>query len=171
MTEGWLVARLDLGLGTDEPYGTAAGAGTVAALLLADVAEALPARTESAEAIAGSGLAGDRYARRPRHVQQSRRPAATSSPSWRPRRSTRSTCPGSSAPEHRHAGIDLNALVGRRFRVGAVECIGRRLAEPCSHLERLTRPGLMRPLVHRAGLRADILTGGTVTVGDTVSTL
>ena len=38
-------------------------------------------------------------------------------------------------------GIDLNALVGRRFRVGEVECVGRRLCEPCAHLQRLTRPG------------------------------
>ena len=67
-------------------------------------------------------------------------------------------------------GIDLNALVGHRFTVGAVECIGRRLAEPCAHLERVSRPGLLRPLVHRAGLRADILSGGTITVDDPVAT-
>ena len=58
--------------------------------------------------------------------------------------------------------VDLNALVGRRFYVGSVGCVGRRLAEPCAHLEKLTRPGLLRPLVHRAGLRADILTGGII---------
>jgi len=62
----------------------------------------------------------------------------------------------------------LNALVGHRFTIGAAECIGRRLAEPCSHLERLTRPGILRPLVHRAGLRADILRGGTISTGDEV---
>ena len=66
-------------------------------------------------------------------------------------------------------GIDLNALVGRRFTVGAVECIGRRLAEPCAHLERVSRPGLLRPLVHRAGLRADILSGGTISLDDHVA--
>ena len=65
-------------------------------------------------------------------------------------------------------GVDLNALVGRRFAVGSVECVGRRLAEPCAHLEKLTRPGLLRPLVHRAGLRADILAGGTIEPGDIV---
>jgi MOSC domain-containing protein YiiM len=62
----------------------------------------------------------------------------------------------------------LNALVGRRFRVGAVECIGRRLAGPCAHLEKLARPGLLRPLVHRGGLRADILGGGPISIGDPV---
>jgi MOSC domain-containing protein YiiM len=49
-----------------------------------------------------------------------------------------------------------------------VECVGRRLAEPCSHLERLTRPGLLRPLVHRGGLRADIVVGGRIELGDAV---
>ena len=66
-------------------------------------------------------------------------------------------------------GIDLNALAGRRFRVGTVECVGRRLAEPCAHLERVSGRRLLRPLVHRAGLRADILGGGTITVGDRVA--
>jgi MOSC domain-containing protein YiiM len=65
-------------------------------------------------------------------------------------------------------GIALNGLVGHRFKIGSAECIGRRLAEPCSHLEKLSRPGLLRPLVHRGGLRADILEGGSITIGDQV---
>jgi MOSC domain-containing protein YiiM len=68
-------------------------------------------------------------------------------------------------------GIDLNALVGRRFRVGEVECIGRRLCEPCAHLERLTRAGVLRGLIHKGGLRADVLTEGFVRVGDAVQPL
>jgi MOSC domain-containing protein YiiM len=55
--------------------------------------------------------------------------------------------------------------------VGSVECVGRRLAEPCSHLEKLARPGLLRPLVHRGGLRADILVGGRIALGDAVRAL
>jgi len=65
-------------------------------------------------------------------------------------------------------GTSLNPLVGRRFRVGGVECVGRRLAEPCAHLERLSGSGLLRPLVHRGGLRADILLSGTIRLGDEV---
>src|SRR5207253_10637133 len=53
-------------------------------------------------------------------------------------------------------GIDLNALVGERFRVGEVECEGVELCEPCSHLASLTHPGVLRGMVHRAGLNADI---------------
>ena len=68
-------------------------------------------------------------------------------------------------------GIDLNALVGARFSVGAVECVGRRLCDPCAHLERLTAPGVLRGLVGRGGLRADVVRGGTVRVGDPVARL
>lgn len=68
-------------------------------------------------------------------------------------------------------GIDLNALVGRRFRVGTVECLGRRLCEPCSHLERLTIKGTLRGLIHRGGLRADVLSNGEVTTGDLIETI
>jgi hypothetical protein len=62
-------------------------------------------------------------------------------------------------------GIDLDALIGRRFRVGDVECLGQRRCEPCAHLERLTVPGTLRGLVHRGGLRADVLADGTIEVG------
>ena len=62
-------------------------------------------------------------------------------------------------------GIDVNALVGRTFRIGDVLCEGRRLCEPCVHLDRLSGPGLLRPLIHKGGLRADILTDGKVRLG------
>jgi MOSC domain-containing protein YiiM len=66
-------------------------------------------------------------------------------------------------------GIDLNALVGRRFRVGGVECEGTELCEPCNTLAKLTERGVLRGLVHRGGLRADILASGEIAVGDAVS--
>jgi MOSC domain-containing protein YiiM len=65
-------------------------------------------------------------------------------------------------------GIDLNGLVGKRFRVGEVLCEGVELCEPCNHLQSLTQPGVLRGLVHRAGLRADVLEGGTIAPGDAV---
>jgi MOSC domain-containing protein YiiM len=65
-------------------------------------------------------------------------------------------------------GIDLNALVGKRFRVGEALCEGVELCEPCNHLQKLTQPGVLRGLVHRAGLRADVLEGGTIAPGDAV---
>ena len=68
-------------------------------------------------------------------------------------------------------GVDLNVLVGRRFAVGGVECEGVELCEPCRSLERRTRPGVLRGLVHRGGLRADIVAGGEIRVGDPVRAL
>jgi MOSC domain-containing protein YiiM len=67
-------------------------------------------------------------------------------------------------------GIDLNALVGRRFTVGGVECEGTELCEPCNTLAKLTERGVLRGLVHRGGLRADIVAGGEIAVGDPVRT-
>jgi len=66
-------------------------------------------------------------------------------------------------------GIRLNDLVGKRFRVGEVECLGVALAEPCLHLQKMTRPGIVKELVHRAGLRADILATGMISVGDSIT--
>ena len=68
-------------------------------------------------------------------------------------------------------GVELNELIGKRFRVGEVECFGVELCEPCSHLEAMTRPGIIKELVHRAGINADILTGGTIRVGDAVTSV
>jgi MOSC domain-containing protein YiiM len=65
-------------------------------------------------------------------------------------------------------GVRLNELVGRRFRVGDVECVGVELCEPCLHLQQLTRPGIIKELVHRGGLNADILGDGRISVGDPV---
>ena len=65
-------------------------------------------------------------------------------------------------------GVRLNDLVGRRFRVGEVECLGVELCEPCLHLQQLTRPGIIKELIHRAGLNADILNDGRISVGDPV---
>ncbi len=65
-------------------------------------------------------------------------------------------------------GVRLNDLIGKRFRVGEVECLGVEICEPCRHLQQLTRPGIIRDLLHRGGLNADILSGGTISVGDEI---
>jgi MOSC domain-containing protein YiiM len=66
-------------------------------------------------------------------------------------------------------GVSLNDLVGRRFRVGSVELVGAELCEPCAHLQSLTYPGVLRGLVHRGGLRADVVREGRIAVGDPVA--
>ena len=167
IAEGWLLARLDVRLPIEEPYGVERRPGRVQAILTAAHAESPLARVERVAAVAGRGLEGDRYFEGrgtfsgPGNGYQLTLVEAEVLDSidlpWEDGRRNVVT-----------RGIALNALVGRRFTIGPVECIGRRLAEPCSHLERLTRPGIIRPLVHRAGLRADILRDGTISTGDAV---
>lgn len=167
ISAGWMLTPLDPHLPHTAPYGAAAGTGTVAAILLAPAAESPLQRVDAAEALPGRGLAGDRYANGAGTFNAPGRGYELTlveaevldeiELSWEDARRNIVV-----------TGISLNALVGTRFRVGAVECIGRRLAEPCAHLEKLARPGLLRPLVHRGGLRADILSGGTIRVGDEV---
>jgi MOSC domain-containing protein YiiM len=65
-------------------------------------------------------------------------------------------------------GIALNELVGKRFRIGGVVCEGIRLCEPCKYLEDLVGKPILHPLLHRGGLRADVLEGGEIRIGDEV---
>jgi len=66
------------------------------------------------------------------------------------------------------SGVPLNHLVDQEFWVGAVRMRGTRLCEPCKHLDELTQPGVMGGLVHRGGLRAQILTEGVIRPGDII---
>ena len=66
-------------------------------------------------------------------------------------------------------GVALNHLVGREFQVGSVRLRGTMLCEPCGHLEKLTRPGVRKSLIHRGGLCAQILNDGEIRVGDVVT--
>lgn len=166
---GLMLTPLDLHLPTSIPYGaTHGGSGIVVGILTAPEAEAQLTRVDSVAALPGHGLDGDRYAKGAGTFNAPGRGyqitlieadvLAEIDLSWEDARRNIVT-----------TGISLNTLVGQTFQVGTVTCVGARLAEPCSHLERLARPGLLRPLVHRGGLRADILTAGTITVGDRVT--
>ena len=68
-------------------------------------------------------------------------------------------------------GVPLNHLVGREFWIGDVKARGLRLCEPCSHLQKLSHEKVLPGLVHRGGLRAQILTEGMIRVGETVKEL
>ena len=65
-------------------------------------------------------------------------------------------------------GIALNDLVGSEFSVGAVKLRGIRLCEPCAHMEELAGKRVLQGLVHKGGLRAQIIEGGLIKVGDSV---
>ena len=65
-------------------------------------------------------------------------------------------------------GVPLNHLVGRHFRVGEVVLEGLKLCEPCSRLEKLTQQAVRKAFAHRGGLRARVVTGGSIRNGDEV---
>jgi MOSC domain-containing protein YiiM len=65
-------------------------------------------------------------------------------------------------------GVCLNHLVGKEFSVGSVVLCGMRLCDPCAHMEKLTVKGALRGLVHRGGLRAEIVSGGMIRVSDLI---
>ncbi len=64
--------------------------------------------------------------------------------------------------------VPLNHLVGREFTVGDVLLRGVELCEPCGYLESLTCEGIEAALQHRGGLRAEVLRGGLLRVGDEI---
>jgi MOSC domain-containing protein YiiM len=142
--------------------------GTVERIAITPVESALPQAVDSVEVVAGQGPRGDRY-----FVEEpSSRDGAdlTLIEAEALEAFTAETGIELSHEESRRnlltRGARLNDLVGKRFRVGEVECFGLELCEPCNHLQGLTRPGVLRGLVHRGGLRANVLRTGTVAVGD-----
>jgi MOSC domain-containing protein YiiM len=131
----------------------------------------LPEGVERARALAGKGLEGNRYFFADGNAPDGR--ALTLIASEALDAFEQDTNIVLSAAETRRnvltRGIDVNALVGKRFRIGDVQCLGIELCEPCTHLQSMTQPGVLNGLVHRAGLNADILSDGEISVGDSVT--
>ena len=140
--------------------------GWVEAIFVSEKAKRVPVAVERARALAGRGLEGDRYFL-----------GKGSFSHWRGTGRALTLVEAEAlgdvglgfAESRRNVvtrGVRLNELVGVRFRLGDVECLGRRLCEPCRHLERLEkRDGLMRELAGRGGLRADVLSEGDIAAG------
>lgn len=135
-----------------------------------------------AHAVPGKGLEGDRYFKRlgtysgrtgPRGAPPAREVTLIESEAIDALRRDHGIelDPGDSRRNIVTRGVALNHLVGREFRAGQVRLRGIRLCEPCAHLEELTRQGVLRGLVHRGGLRAEILTEGAIRVGDEIREL
>jgi hypothetical protein len=169
LEQGYAVAALDIALALPRPTRAPTSSGVVESIHLAPAAGEPSEPVDAARAIAGSGLEGDR------HV------AGTGTfPSGLPGSALtlieaevcESFTPALAADEHRRnvvtRGIELNDLVGHDFTIGEVRCRGMRLCEPCTVVDGYSERPLLRPLVHRGGLRADILGDGTIRVGDQV---
>jgi MOSC domain-containing protein YiiM len=141
--------------------------GRVEGIFIAGEKRQLPVPVDRVRAVAGRGLEGNRH-----YYEQAPPGRALTLIAAEALAEGASSGVELGADESRRnvltSGIDLNALVGERFRVGDVECVGVELCEPCTTLEGLTRPGVIKAYVHRAGLNADILTDGEIVVGDAV---
>jgi hypothetical protein len=166
---GYVIAASDIALAMPPRAEAPQSAGSIEAIFVAANAGAPAEPLRSARAVAGSGLEGDR------HV------AGTGTfPSGLPGSALtlieaevcESFDPPLEADEHRRnvitRGIDLNALVGHEFLLGGVRCRGMRLCEPCTVVDGYATRPVLRPLVHRGGLRADIVEDGVVNVGDAI---
>ena len=147
--------------------------GTVESIHVASAAEATTQSVDQARAIPGVGLEGDRYAKQKgtfykplpdfeltlieaEAVEALKRDYGVD------------IAPGEARRNLVTRGVPLNHLVGREFQIGDVKIRGIRLCEPCDHLQRLTGRPVLKGLLHRGGLRAQILTKGTIRVGDAI---
>jgi MOSC domain-containing protein YiiM len=125
------------------------------------------------EAVMGVGLIGDRYANHTGHWTDSdvgREVTLVEAESLEmlARDHGIELAPGGTRRNITTRGVALNELVGQEFRVGDVLMRGVKLCEPCEHLMSLVGKPILRPLTHRAGLRAQLLNSGIIHTGDRV---
>src|SRR6266576_2012913 len=144
-------------------------AGRVEGIYISAERGELPEPVESVRALAGRGLEGNRY-----FFESDAPPGvaltliAAEAVEAMEREHGISIEPRESRRNVVTRGIDVNELVGKRFRVGDVECRGVQLCEPCTTLEAMTTQGVIKGLAHRGGLNADILSDGQIGVGAAV---
>lgn len=143
--------------------------GTVEQIHIADVKGGPVRDLESVEAVAGVGLAGDRD-----HREGGDSPGRDLTLIEAEEIETLAhnhgiqLAPGETRRNITTRGVRLNELVGKEFWVGDVLVRGVKLNEPCQYLQDLIGKPILRPLAHRAGIRADLLTSGRISVGDPI---
>ena len=153
--------------------GAATSTGEVVEINISPQHEKLPRPVETVRAVAGRGLRGDRYfigdgEPVPNRLEDLTLIATEALDALRDEHGIEL----SAAESRRNVatrGIDLNALVGKRFRVGSVVCEGITLCEPCNGLAKTTQRGVLKGLAHRGGLNAAIVGDGEITVGDRIA--
>jgi MOSC domain-containing protein YiiM len=148
--------------------------GTIESIHIASDAKGAMQAVAQVQAIPGSGLEGDRYALgqgtffKPEPAYELTLIEAEAIEALK-RDYDIDLAPGQARRNLVTRGVALNHLVGREFRIGEIRIRGIRLCEPCSHLQELTGRPVIKGLLHRGGLRAQILSQGTIHVGDTVA--
>jgi len=150
--------------------------GTVESIHIASTAQGAPQSVAQAVAIPGAGLEGDRYALKlgtfykPEPDYELTLIEAEAIEALR-RDYHVELAAGDARRNIVTRNVPLNHLVGREFAIGDVRIRGLRLCEPCDHLQKITGKPVIKGLLHRGGLRAQILTAGTIRVGDLVSVI
>ena len=149
-------------------------AGRVEGLHIASHAGGSIRQVDVVHAIPGVGLEGDRYALGLGHYSQDRRVSRDLTlieGEVIDDLAFQLKTPIDSGATRRNVttlGIRLDSLVGKRFRIGTVLCEGTRICEPCQYLVGLLGIPILQGLVHRGGLRANILTEGYIRLGDSL---
>ena len=148
--------------------------GAVLEIWLAGAAAQPMRRVPAVEAVAGLGLAGDRYAlgggtwaQYPDLEKQVTLIDRDDVAAVAAETGSELTA-GDTRRNLVTTGIDLSALVGRWFTVGDALLFGMKRCPPCTHLERLTGVRLVKAMVHRGGINAAVFAGGPITPGDVV---
>ena len=152
---------------------TGARWGVVAALMIGPERKESMISVPEVRAIAGAGLEGDRYCQeRGTFSRKLSSNQITLIEAEALEAAERDYGLELTAEESRRnvltCGVALNHLVGREFHIGHVRLKGLRLCEPCTHLQQLTGRVLLEALRHRGGLRAEILSGGVIKVGEKI---
>jgi len=147
-------------------------AGRVELILTAPAAGEPAEPRQIAQAIAGRGIEGDRYLLPTAATGKSAEGNLTLIESASLEHLVSLGLELSAADLRRNiltSGIELNGLVGSEFMVGEVRCLGTELCEPCRYIEKRTTDGVLKALVGRGGIRAEILSSGAISVGDSVT--
>lgn len=130
-----------------------------------------------APVVAGVGIPGDRYAERvgwysaAHHIDRQITLIEIETLEALARDHRIELTPGEHRRNFTTRAVALNHLVGRYFRVGECVLYGGRLNVPCRYLEELVGKKIFKPLIHRSGLNARVIVGGTVRVGDPIAPL
>lgn len=125
----------------------------------------------SVEVVPGIGIPGDRYATKQGYW---------SDPKWPDQELTlievevAEALPLEASRLRRNVvtrDVRLDGLIGATFQIGGAVLVGVRPCDPCAYIETLNRPGLAKALVSRGGLRAHIVRGGRIRLGDAIMVL
>ena len=70
------------------------------------------------------------------------------------------------------SGINLNELINKKIMINNVTLKIHEICQPCKYLQdRLKIPSLVKMLVNKSGVRAEILSSGSLSVGDIIKIL